>query len=1139
MCENSTPDGVIKHCFWNIQGYKSQILGNKLLNQDFLDEIKGSDIVGLAETHIHAQVLSNLDIPGYDRKHFKNRKAHSNGKCGSGGIAVFCKPDISKLISIAPNAHDDVIWIKIGRGVYGDSEDTYLGTCYIPPNGNKENTAKKFEKLGEEIAKFQSKGRVILQGDFNARINTENDTIDPDKYDEQLGLSFTAIPSRNSEDTGETNIRGVEFLNMCKALNMTILNGRKSGDLFGKYTSINWNGRAVVDFGVVPVDSYEAVSSFTVGSYAPFISDHCPIIFDLRTLSKRVSKPDETLKEPPKVFRINDDDLVRLKETLQSPAIAEKLNGMNSCTNPQSLATNITNTLIEACTLSEMRLKKTNISTADKPWFDRECQTLKNNIKKKCKILRMNKSDSNLQRQISSSNKELKKLIIKKKNEYKLEIVNKMNLTGKNQKYFWRLLDKLDGSPHDNMFKDLISGDRWVDHFKKVLREENRDISYPEDSANQGPLDHRITMEELNEAEYVLRPDKSTGYDSLSNEIIKCLVETNPRIILKLFNLVFDSNAKIEQWAMAILTPILKSGPKMDPSNYRGISILSCLGKLYTAILNKRLMKYAVERGILKPEALGFVAGNRTSDAHLVIHSLIQRYCHQENRKIFSCFVDFSKAFDTIPRDLLFKKLLDYGINGKFFNNIKTMYTNDNCCVKVGNKLTESFPANQGVKQGCILSPLLFNIFLADIVERFTTENCRPIKIDESQNLGCLLWADDIILLSHSEEGLRNMLSALSSYVDENGMSINTKKTQCMIFNKTGKFIRRSYPMKNGTIETTNSYKYLGFIFTPSGEIVSGLKDLRDRALRAYHKLKHKMGLHFRLHPFTTISLFDSLIKPILLYSSDFWGCLKMPNNNPIENLYMKFCKALLGVQKQTSNIGVLLELGAVPIMFFGIKNCLKNWHRIHKNSEANSIVLKVHQMASEHNLPWPLMTKNQLDSIGITPESDIQNIHKVAFEKLKENFYRESFEEISSEHSKLRTYAKLKTEIGIEDYLNSIENVRDRTALTKIRLSNHTLMIEKGRHQGLQENQRFCPFCDNKVENEYHFIMECNTFDIFRQHLFVEIREINNTFNILDDNEKFIFLLSKPEAGKMISEYLNKTLQIRSFLVENYKQNG
>ena len=1139
MCERSKSDGVIKHCFWNIQGYKSQIIGNKLLNKDFLDEVKGADFVGLAETHIHDQVLSDLDIPGYERKHYKNRKAHSNGKCGSGGIAIFCKPDLSKHVNIAHNAHDDVIWIKIGRAVYGGIEDTYLGTCYIPPNGNKESIAKSFEKLGEEVAKFQSRGRVILQGDFNARLNMGNDTIVPDKYDEHLGISFTAIPPRNSEDTGEINIRGAELLNMCKALNMTILNGRKSGDLFGKYTSIHWNGKAVVDFGIVPVDSYEAVTSFSVRNYAPFVSDHCPILFDLRCLSNKATKQNENLKELPKVFRISEDDIVKLKETLQSPAIAEKLCAMNNLTNPQALATGISDTLLDACTQSEMRPKKTFIPTADKPWFDRECQSLKNAIKKKCKILRINKSDSNLQRQVAASNKQLKKLVCKKKNEYKLDIVNKMNLTGKNQKYFWKLLDKLDGSSHENLFKDLISGERWVDHFKKVLREENRDIVYPDDSSDQGPLDQRITMEELNEAEYVLRPDKSTGYDSLSNEIIKCLVETNPRIILKLFNLVFESNAKIEQWAIAILTPILKSGPKMDPSNYRGISILSCLGKLYTAILNKRLMKFVIERGILRPEALGFVAGNRTSDAHLVVHSLIQRYCHQENRKIFSCFVDFSKAFDTIPRDLLFEKLLKYGINGKFFNNIKTMYTNDNCCIKVGNKLTESFLANQGVKQGCILSPLLFNIFIADIVERFETENCRPIKIDESRNLSCLLWADDIILLSHSEEGLRNMLSALDSYVNENGMSINTKKTQCMIFNKTGKFIRRSYPMKNGIIETTKSYKYLGFVLTPSGGIISGLKDLRDRAQRAYYKLKHKLGLHFRLYPSTTISLFESLIKPILLYSSDFWGCLKMPKNNPLEIMYMKFCKELLGVQKQTSNTGVLLELGAVPLMFYGVKNCLKNWHRIHKKSEANSVVLKIHQMASELNLPWPSMNKNILDSVGISPESEINNIHRVAFEKLKENFHQQSFDEISSEHSKLRTYAKLKTVTGLEEYLNSVENVRDRTALTKIRLSNHSLMIEKGRHQGLQENERVCPFCDNEIENEFHFVMECNTFDVLRQQLLIEMMGTDNVFNELDDNEKFIFILSKPEASKIAGEYLNKTLQIRSFLLENHKRNG
>ena len=99
--------------------------------------------------------------------------------------------------------------------------------------------------------------------------------------------------------------------------------------------------------------------------------------------------------------------------------------------------------------------------------------------------------------------------------------------------------------------------------------------------------------------------------------------------------------------------------------------------------------------------------------------------------------------------------------------------------------------------------------------------------------------------------------------------------------------------------------------------------------------------------------------------------------------------------------------------------------------------------------------------------------------------------------------------------------------------------MIEKGRHQGLQENERLCPFCDNKIENEFHFVMECSTFDVLRQQLFIEMVGIDNVFNELDDNEKFIFILSKPEASKIAGEYLNKTLQIRSFLLENHKRNG
>ena len=99
--------------------------------------------------------------------------------------------------------------------------------------------------------------------------------------------------------------------------------------------------------------------------------------------------------------------------------------------------------------------------------------------------------------------------------------------------------------------------------------------------------------------------------------------------------------------------------------------------------------------------------------------------------------------------------------------------------------------------------------------------------------------------------------------------------------------------------------------------------------------------------------------------------------------------------------------------------------------------------------------------------------------------------------------------------------------------------MIEKGRHLDLQENQRLCPFCDNKIENEQHFVTKCPTYNVLRQKLFHDITESNNEFNELNEYEKFCFLLKAQDAGDLIREYLNKTLQIRKYLIEKPKQNG
>ena len=170
---------------------------------------------------------------------------------------------------------------------------------------------------------------------------------------------------------------------------------------------------------------------------------------------------------------------------------------------------------------------------------------------------------------------------------------------------------------------------------------------------------------------------------------------------------------------------------------------------------------------------------------------------------------------------------------------------------------------------------------------------------------------------------------------------------------------------------------------------------------------------------------------------------------------------------------------------------------------------------------------------------TDIDNIHKAAFEKLKENFHRDSFAEINSERSKLRTYAHMKKETGLESYIIHMKNIMDRTAITKIRLSNHELMIEKGRHQGLELKYRLCPFCENVLENEQHFLLDCKTFKIHRENFITEIRKLNNNFDELTENEKFQYTLTDLHALRFTGAYLSKTHQVRKFLLEKHKQNG
>ena len=224
---------------------------------------------------------------------------------------------------------------------------------------------------------------------------------------------------------------------------------------------------------------------------------------------------------------------------------------------------------------------------------------------------------------------------------------------------------------------------KWASHFKSILNCK-KTLAIPSCSDNAGSLDYTFIKEELAVATAILKAGKCPGLDSITNEMIMCISNIYPNLLLSLFNRILETGCSIPAWYTAIIVPIFKKGDPNNPDNYRGISLLSCLAKLCYTLLNNRLAKYCTANDILSPSQLGFLPGNRTTDAHIIIYNLIRKYCHNNGKKLYGCFVDFSKAFDTIPRDILFKKLISYGITGKFLKAINNLYTNDQACIKIG-----------------------------------------------------------------------------------------------------------------------------------------------------------------------------------------------------------------------------------------------------------------------------------------------------------------------------------------------------------------------------------------------------------------------------------------------------------------------
>ena len=299
---------------------------------------------------------------------------------------------------------------------------------------------------------------------------------------------------------------------------------------------------------------------------------------------------------------------------------------------------------------------------------------------------------------------------------------------------------------------------------------------------------------------------KSTGPDGISVMMLKKTLPFVVNILTDIFNQILIEGDFPKCWKTARVTPVFKGGDPNDPSNYRPISILPILSKIFEKHINKCLMTFLTDIKAIHPLQSGFRSNYSCSDA---VHKVVSDVLHQKqkNRCVIGMFLDFCKAFDCVNHDILFNKLASYKIIGPSLKLIKSFLDDRQQYVFYNQIASEKKPINIGVPQGSILAPTLFLVFINDMLNL-------PLSST------AYAYADDTVFICHQkdpqslEQHCRGDLGVIQEWCYNNRMTINIKKSHYLVFgNAKHKF---DLKFSNTTLLQSSTTKLLGFTISDS-----------------------------------------------------------------------------------------------------------------------------------------------------------------------------------------------------------------------------------------------------------------------------------------------------------------------------------
>ena len=501
--------------------------------------------------------------------------------------------------------------------------------------------------------------------------------------------------------------------------------------------------------------------------------------------------------------------------------------------------------------------------------------------------------------------------------------------------------------------------ENWATYYSKLYKNTNNlqscDVSTIQSNPtlslkNTAHLNDDITLQEIIHAINSLKDYSSPGDDMILSRDFTILLhmeqgkktEDYPEswVILRFLWKVISNfwiNGKVpKQVKQTVIRPFLKAENK-DPTNpdfYRPIALLNIVRKVYEQILKTRLQNELEEIQFFSKNQAAYRQGRSTCDHLLVLQEIF--FHHRfwkggEKRKtpLYLCFLDLRKAFDTVPRKILFAKLAALGVNGNFLKVIKDLFTGTTASVRIGNHESPSFEIQSGVMQGSKLGPLLFMIFLNDLLLDLDSKGIGA-EVGEL-NISNLCFADDISLITNTPEKLQILITACGRWSIKNGMRFKIDKCKVMTLN-----IRKptvSFHLLGEEIKFVSEYKYLGVIFSNKRQtslITHHISTILEKADRRVNCIRHFGFQSDGLRPATSVMMYKTLVRPILEYAAQVLSyrhyyyrsgkkekSVKIKLDEHVEKLEAfqnRVLKNLVPCPKSTSPAIVRILTGTMPI---------------------------------------------------------------------------------------------------------------------------------------------------------------------------------------------------------------------------------